>query len=595
MKKAPSFYKVMVFPVILLLLLASCASRKEITRTPEVLTQETAAEPAPAVIREPEYKSILLCDEKTEDFFNSSGIDVLPFGRVIFYDIDGDGLDEMIAGSKDGSLRLYRNSGFDSIPQWKLEPDYFEGVRAGAFSAPAAGDIDGDGKPEILLGTGGFSKDSGKVLFFKNYGTFERPSWNKMDIPEIDVGNDATPALLPGKEGNADLIVGNSSGELFLFRAVRSGKGVNFVEVPEFFKGLKLGMYAVPAVTYFKNRLVVIAGNSMGKLVLLERENNSRSSWTRTSLNVRSGSFAAPAFISSAQPGIRDLVISDGSGQLSYYINRKSNYRDWELKKDLFSGRILAGGASAPLVTEVDGQMFMVVGNINGEIRLFAKDPSPSGLPWKEKPGFFSNIKLPGFSRGIFTKWEGSYLMVTGQQDGIIRAFMNTGTLEKPDWSEKIQFFRGVTAAMHAAPFVFDLDGDGKWELIVGGFDGRVNAFRHETGKDGVPFWKRIENDFLAVKVDRFASPSLAKAEGKTYLFVGQQDGKVRLFAADPLRTGSPSVFQSEGYLDGVQMRRHSAPAAFEKTGLLEVSIGDYDGNLKCFLCRMEKKELARD
>jgi hypothetical protein len=106
----------------------------------------------------------LQCDEKTKDFYNSNGIEVLPFIRVVFYDIDSDGVNEMIAGSKDGTLRLYRNAGSRVSPDWRLDGDYFSGVSAGAFSAPAAGDIDGDGIPEILIGTGGFSKDSGKVI-----------------------------------------------------------------------------------------------------------------------------------------------------------------------------------------------------------------------------------------------------------------------------------------------------------------------------------------------------------------------------------------------------------------------------------------------
>ena len=101
--------------------------------------------------------------------------------------------------------------------------------------------------------------------------------------------------------------------------------------------------------------------------------------------------------------------------------------------------------------------------------------------------GFFSNIKLPGFARGVLTEWDGSSLLITGQQDGIIRAFRNNGSPEKPVWSEKKDFFRGIPKIMHAAPTVFDIDDDGKWELIVGGSDGYVKGFRYETGQDGNP------------------------------------------------------------------------------------------------------------
>ncbi len=115
----------------------------------------------------------------------------------------------------------------------------------------------------------------------------------------------------------------------------------------------------------------------------------------------------------------------------------------------------------------------------------------------------------------------------------MIRAFLNTGGTDRPFWSEEKQFFRGVPKIMHAAPAVFDIDGDGKWELIVGGSDGHVNGFRYETGDDRKPGWKKIEKIFDYAEVARFATPSLARGKDKTYLFVGQQDGKIRVFTAD--------------------------------------------------------------
>lgn len=579
--------------IIILFLAVSCAPQKEIVSVPAIPppvatpAQPPQQAPAPLV----KYKSFLQCDEKN-DFLNSSGIEILPFMRVVFFDIDGDGINEMIAGSKDGTLRLYRNTGSRDLPHWRLEPHYFDGISVGAFSAPAAGDIDGDGKPEILVGTGGFSKDSGRVIVYKNSGTLVKPVWEKMHMPEINVGNDATPALFDvDKNGRPDLIVGNSTGDLFLFRNKRTEKGIAFVKDPACFKGIKLGMYVAPAVTSYQNRTIVIAGNSMGKLYVLERGHEGRSSWQKSTLAVTMGNFASPAFINSAQPGIMDMVIADGNGQLSYYRNRKNNYRDWRKTADFFSERVLTGPASAPVITELNGSSFMVVGNINGKIRLFVNEMSSSGQTWVEKPGFFNGIKLSSFSRGIVTEWEDRYLLITSQQDGIIRAFLNTGSLERPSWSEKKQFFRGVPKIMHAAPAVFDIDGDGKWELIVGGADGYVKGFSYETGQDGNPVWRRIEKLFDRVKVDGYASPSLAREEGKTYLFVGRQDGKVNVFTADP-EYWHTRIFYPDDCIEGVQVNTHSCPAAFDRMGVLELSVGDYNGNLKHFACHMEEKEI---
>jgi hypothetical protein len=378
----------LIILLLILFLAVSCAPEKEVVRPPEV-PPVIVEKPRPVVVPPPvvKYKFSLRCEEKTEEFFNSSGIDVLPFIRVVFYDLDGDGKAEMIAGSKDGFLRLYRNDGSKDVPHWRLEGNYFDGIKVGAFSVPAAGDIDGDGRIEILVGTGGFSNDSGKVIAYKNAGSAGSPVWKRMDTTVIDVGDDATPALFDvDSDGKADLIVGNSTGTLSLYRSRSQGKGLAFVKDAAYFKGIDLGMYVVPAVVSYKNKIVVIAGNSMGKMYVLEKGSDSSSSWQKRTLPFSFSSFASPTFIRNGRDGVMDLVISDGNGQLTYFRNSAGDYRDWKSSDEFFRGRILAGPASAPVITKVNGSSFMVVGNKDGEIRLFVFEPSSKPCPgWRSR------------------------------------------------------------------------------------------------------------------------------------------------------------------------------------------------------------------
>src|SRR3990172_2346084 len=97
------------FVLITLCIFISCASTKKITLAPNdiILPHSYVKKPEPKLSSQnkmPDPKnnrSFLKCEEKTGSFFNSSGIEVLPFMRAIFYDIDNDGIEEMIAGSKD--------------------------------------------------------------------------------------------------------------------------------------------------------------------------------------------------------------------------------------------------------------------------------------------------------------------------------------------------------------------------------------------------------------------------------------------------------------------------------------------------------------
>ncbi|MDA8077777.1 MAG: VCBS repeat-containing protein [Nitrospiraceae bacterium] len=564
----------------------SCAPKEEIMppppappALPERPVSMPEEKPAPPV----RTKSVLSCEENTASVFNRCGLDVLPFVRPVFFDLDNDGMAEMIIGTKEGGLLLYRNTGSRERPSWKLVEGYFRGIRAGAFSSPAVGDIDGDGRIEVVVGTGGFSSDSGRVLFYRNTGTPAAPVWELMDAPEIRVGNDAMPALFRNS-GRLDLIVGNSTGSLSYYRNKSTGKQVVFAQDRDFFRGIKLGMYAAPAAVSVRNRIIVIAGNDRGTLHIIERSADGKGVWKKGSLRLPVGTFASPTFVDGSDPDVKDLVVSDSNGQLYYFRNRAGNYHDWEEEKSFFSGRILSGPACAPAHGEMDGRPVMVLGNIYGELRLFEYLPSGEGLPWKERPGFFKGVKLSGFSRGLLTRWQGDYLLITGQQDGILRAFRNAAAAGRPAWVEVKGFFRNLPKFPHASPTVFDLDGDGRWELVVGDAEGRVRGFRYEQGKDGLPVWREMEESFRQVRVNRFATPALYRDEGKIYLLAGEQDGRILTFSAG-VGPSKGIVFTRDDDLPGIRVQNHSSPSVIFSNGVMDLTVGDYDGNIKNFAC----------
>ncbi|GAB4484447.1 MAG: hypothetical protein OHK006_08780 [Thermodesulfovibrionales bacterium] len=582
--------------VALVALAASCAEQKEIVKPvppPIVIAQPPPPPPPPPPPKK--YRTVLICEEDTSDVYNRSGMEVLPFIRAVFHDFDGDGTDELVAGTKNGTLRLYRKVEQNGRPVWSYVDNYFDGIQVGAFSAPAVGDADGDGRAEIAVGTGGFSKSSGKVLFYRNVGTVSLPRWTQMESNEIDVGNDAAPSFADvDQDGRPDLIVGDSTGTLTLFRNRSRDGRLNFLRDAGYFRGMDFGMYAVPAAQAANGKLAVFVGNSMGGVTLLERRLDAEASWNRTKLDLDIVSFAAPALMRNSRTHATDLVVADGNGQIHYFVSRNGSLRSWDNEARYFSQRLLAGAACAPSLCSIDGTSYLVVGNINGELKLFEHLPVADAVPWKERPGYFRNLRLSSFVRGVITEWNGRHLLVTGQQDGILKAFINNGTSAKPNWVEQKQFFRGVPKLLHASPAVFDLDRDGAWELIVGDVDGGVSAYRMERGDDARPLWKPLTGYFERVRAGRYASPSLAADGKRTYLFVGQQDGSVVTYLSDPVRFGTPS-FIRDGLLEEIRMRNHSSPWVVGRDGNFELSVGDYDGNLKHFVCRKTQREEPAD
>jgi hypothetical protein len=123
-------------------------------------------------------------------------------------DLDGDGDLDLIVGESSGWLNYYRNDGSPSGPRFVLLSDEFERIQIGRRSAPALADLDGDGDLDLLVG----SENDGLALF-RNDGSPVAPAFVRDTAFRAEVPVLAAPAAgdLDG-DGQAELIVGGAGG-----------------------------------------------------------------------------------------------------------------------------------------------------------------------------------------------------------------------------------------------------------------------------------------------------------------------------------------------------------------------------------------------
>ena len=132
-------------------------------------------------------------------------------------DLTGDGRPDLVVGTGGGTLQVYRNTGSASEPAFTRAPDLLSGVDVGARAAPEVQDLNGDGVPDLLVGA------QEGLFVIENEGTASTPSFGdttrvqRKGIPRL-----ATPALddLDG-DGRLDLVMGSERGGLVLLQPGR--------------------------------------------------------------------------------------------------------------------------------------------------------------------------------------------------------------------------------------------------------------------------------------------------------------------------------------------------------------------------------------
>jgi uncharacterized protein (DUF2141 family) len=123
-------------------------------------------------------------------------------------DLDGDGDLDLVIGESSGWLNYYRNDGGPSRPRFALVSDEFESIQLGRRSAPLLSDLDGDGDLDLLVGS-----EIGGLALFRNQGSRAAPRLVRDSAFSIEAPVLAAPAAgdLDG-DGDLDLVVGGAGG-----------------------------------------------------------------------------------------------------------------------------------------------------------------------------------------------------------------------------------------------------------------------------------------------------------------------------------------------------------------------------------------------
>ncbi len=240
------------------------------------------------------------------------------------------GMHDLLLGDRDGYVWLFINVGNKESPRYdagtKLKAGGKE-IKVRGPSYPYLVDWNEDGKVDLLVGNGG-----GYLHLFLNQGdgNLGPGVMVKAAGKDVDTGSRASTCVTDWNEdGKKDLVIGNGSGEVFVYL----NEGTN--QQPAFGKPLKLnngrldvGSNSSPEVADWdgdgKKDLVI--GNSDGEiLIYINRGTNREPQFDNEGekLPIKLGPDAMPQVLSKGR-GWSDLVVADRNGEVTYCPNTGS-------------------------------------------------------------------------------------------------------------------------------------------------------------------------------------------------------------------------------------------------------------------------------
>ena len=508
----------------------------------------------------------------------------------VCYDIDADGDLDLISGGYRG-LQLYRNTGNAIAPVFVKVDNFFSELTLGSNPVADLGDIDQDGDLDLVVG---FSED-GAVKLYTNSGSDSIAIFLESSAVTLgDLGLFAYPVFCdPDNDGDLDIFCGQDGHYFTYFQNTGTALSGSWASNGGVFSGLGAGTYFnSPAIVDINGdgKQDLIYGNYSGPLNYYKNTGStSTPTWTvNTSLFggiIDVGGASTPFFIDKDRDGDLDMVTGTQMGYIKLYRNDGSasaptfKYATTyaPLKHSIYSFVSFA---------EVSGDESYdaLVGDLNGNIYYHMG----SGYTFASSSLNIANIGEWSAPRFIDMDYDGDQDIVAGNEDGFLTYYENQGSTSLPLWSEVFNYFDSLDVGYNCVPAFADLDFDGDYDLLAGGGYHKAHYYENVDGS-----WVEDTSMVEGIVTKQNASPAFADldGDGDQDLILGNYDGNfdyyenMREVVAIKPTTALPEDFKLNSYPNPFNPSTAIsfsifAKASMDRQRLVQINIYDLSGKL---------------
>lgn len=180
-----------------------------------------------------------------------------------------------------------------------------------------------------------------------------------------------------------------------------------------------------------------------------------------------------------------------------------------------------------------DGDEDMLIGDNDGKLHLFINNPTADGIAQFSNPGpiageeyFLIDIGQRLQPQLIDVNEDGTLDIISGQRNGPLMYFPNTGTPEVAEFStEPLSTFWGevdvreegvLLPSSYSAPFL--IEHEGAFKLFVGNEQGRIHLYDDIEANINEGAFNEITGDLLGERVGKYATIAVADINNDGYL-----------------------------------------------------------------------------
>jgi len=359
-------------------------------------------------------------------------------------------------GWQDDNMEEYIATSYLITPRWtfiKGQPPGSDGI----FGAPAIGDVNGDGKKDIVVGT----RDN-KVYVYGGSGTGNQDTviWEFATGGEIQ----CVPALVDlNGDGKLDVVVASDDTNIYAIN------GATGLELWHYDAGDGILMHGSPAITQLNGGAYdVVIGTGGGTVLALNGENGSKI-WE---YQAGGGIAGTPGLADVTGDGIADVCVGAYDTKV-HMINGATGKAIWTY----YLGPGMNNIDNSPVMVDISGDTVpdcIIGGRVGGDGIIFALDgasPGPTANELWVRGGLWGNARRPAapakingdniwdFVLTLYQAEEWSFYAIDGLTGAII--YQRLGPDIDPD-----------TYFNYSAPLVGDFTGDGHLNALYGRQDG---------------------------------------------------------------------------------------------------------------------------